>query len=149
MQPPRRDLARTRPRRGSGTGGSRPLRARSPSRARRRWSRGHGSGDGSPGHGTYSPTANRSLLLERPRLLPPALNHQVRRGLGVELDRRSPQSLPERVEIEGEDVAQALDPGLDQELVLVRSKSSEIEQERLVAPGEDIVRRRIDLVGER
>ena len=59
------------------------------------------------------------------------------------------ESRPEPVGVEVEDVAQALDAGLDEELVLVGPEAREVEHQRLVAPLQDVVRRRVDLVGER
>ncbi len=58
------------------------------------------------------------------------------------------QALPERVERKRQDVAESLDPCLDEELVLVRPETREIEHQGLVAPHEHVVGVGRDLVGQ-
>ena len=50
------------------------------------------------------------LVLERPRLVPPALEGEVGRRVDPELAGGAPDARAERVEVEVEDVAQPLDP---------------------------------------
>src|SRR6185369_2372614 len=90
----------------------------------------------------------RLLLLEGPRLLPPGVDHEVRGGGPIELLRRAAQLAPERLEVRREDVVQALDPGLDEQLVLVRPEPREVEHQRLVPPVEDVGQVGADVVGE-
>src|SRR5215207_8280148 len=88
------------------------------------------------------------LLVERPRLLPPGLEHEVGRWLPVELGRRPGEPLAEGVEVDLEQVAQPLDPGLDEQLVLRRAEAREVEEQCLVPPRRHVVRGRLDVVGE-
>src|SRR3990172_3972044 len=89
-----------------------------------------------------------SGVLERLPLLPPALDGEIRRRLDRQLagGRREPGR--EVVERECEDVADSGDPRLGEETVLLRAEPSQVQQQGLVAPRQDIVRRRVDLVGE-
>ena len=52
----------------------------------------------------------RLLVLERPRLVPPALEGEVAGRVHPEFGRGAPDALAERVEVEVEDVLEALDP---------------------------------------
>src|SRR3954447_4483541 len=90
----------------------------------------------------------RSLLLERPGLLPPAVHRQLVGRVDAELPGRPPKPFPEALGIERKDVAQPLDPRLDEQLVLVGTEAREVEHQRLVAPHQDVVGGRGDLVGE-
>src|SRR4029079_13943747 len=62
--------------------------------------------------------------------------------------RAATDPVSERVEIQAQNGEQPFDAGLHEELVIGRAEARKIEHERLVAPGEDVVRRRIDLVRE-
>ena len=82
-----------------------------------------------------------------------ACSHQpltVRSSGGSLLSSVAPRAIRSRelVERQGEDVAQALDVRLDQQLVVGRPEAREVEHQRLVAPIEDVVGRRVDLVGQ-
>src|SRR5207253_6894867 len=68
--------------------------------------------------------------------------------LHVELDGGPPDPVAEGVEVEGEDVPETVDPGLHQELMVVRAEAREVEHQRLVPPREDLVRVGADLVGK-
>src|SRR5687768_1336853 len=63
------------------------------------------------------------LVLERPRLVPPPFDHEVRRRVLLQLPCRATDALGEVLEAERQDVAEALDARLDQELVLGRPKA--------------------------
>src|SRR5689334_12259111 len=88
-------------------------------------------------------------VLEGARLVPPAGHDQVLRRIDVELERGAVESIAEGVRVQAEDVPEALDPRLHEELVIIRPKAREVQHQRLVAPGKDLVRVRLDLVGER
>src|SRR5947199_1297633 len=65
-------------------------------------------------------------LLERPRLLPPGLDHEVRRRLDADLRGCGGDPPAERVEVDREHVPESLDPGLDEQLVLVLAEPREV-----------------------
>src|SRR3954451_16506929 len=87
-------------------------------------------------------------LFQRPRLVPPGLDHEVRRRLDADLagGRRDPCA--ERPEVHREQVVQAVDPGLDEQLVLVLAEPGEVQHQRLVAPCPDVLQRPADVVRE-
>src|SRR4029077_3685613 len=80
----------------------------------------------------------RLLVLERPRLVPPTLHLEVGRCLHLELPGALVDPCPELVEIEYQDVAQTLDPGLDEQLVLCGPEARKIQHQGLVTPLADV-----------
>src|SRR4029079_6929774 len=107
--------------------------------AARRSGRGRGTGawESERVANARARTAPRASVLERPGLLPPAGDRQVRRRLHVQLQRGPMDPRPERVEIEAEDVGEAVDPALHQELMIIGPEARQVEHQRLVAPCED------------
>ena len=69
-------------------------------------------------------------------------------ALPVQLGRGALDPLAELGQRQGQDVAQPVDPRLDQQLVLARAEPGEVEHQRLVAPRRDVVRGRLDVVGQ-
>src|SRR6185369_14107908 len=101
-----------------------------------------------PGPVGAAELATGLLLLEGPGLIPPPPERQVRRWLEIQLRRAAGDALLERLEVDREDVPDALEAALHEEAVLGGPEAGEIEHERLVAPGVDVVRRGVELVGE-
>src|SRR3954449_3959953 len=115
-------------------------RSRGPARTARSAARGTAR---STLRGSRSPStgrpATRPLFRERVRLVPPALDHQVRRWLHLELVRAARKPRLERRQVHLEDVVEALEAALAEQLVLGRPEPGEVEHLRLVAPLEDVV----------
>jgi hypothetical protein len=82
------------------------------------------------------------------RLVPPALDGQVRRRVHLQLVGAAGDALAERREVDLEDVAEALEAALAEEPVLGRPEPGEVQHLGLVAPHQDVVGRGADLVGE-
>src|SRR5215204_7501136 len=96
----------------------------------------------SPAHRSpRRPTAREwSLLLERPRLVPPTLDRQVARPLDPKLPCPAAEAFAELVEVQREDVPEPFDARLDHQLVLARPEARQIEHQGFVAPGQDVRR---------
>src|ERR1700690_4659840 len=122
----------------------RPVPAATPTEARRR-ARG---GARTAVVTLLSSHAPPSFLLQRLRLLPPAFELEVRRRLDLEVVRRLAHPGAEVVEAQREQVLEAHDARLQEQLLLGRSDAGQVQQQRLVAPFVDVVRVGLDLVGQ-